>query len=145
MFQRRPPPKSLECPLKILFDHPGEVSIWRPGDVPKQHPGYVLRGIPRKLIRDVARRCSQDVPWRSFKTRLWDDVGSFVECLKNSFYFSFRTYSIGQICIKAIQYSRCISKLIELLNWSFLAKLENGFYKLTIFVKVLHHTNLIGL
>ena len=145
MFQRRPPPKSLGCPLKILFDHPREVSIWHPGDVPKWHPGYVLRDIPGKLIWDVARRCSQDVPWRSFKTRLRDDMGSFVECLKNLFDLSIRTYSIGQICIKAIQYSRCISKPIELLNWSFLVKLENGFYQLTIFVKVIHHRNLIGL
>ena len=59
MFRGRPPPTSLGCPLKILFDHPGDVSIWRPGNVRKWRTEDVLvwcpRNVPGRLIRDVAR------------------------------------------------------------------------------------------
>ena len=58
----RPPPTSPGRPLKILFDHLGDVPIWRPGDVLKWRPGEVLiwrsRDVPRRLIRDVPRTFS---------------------------------------------------------------------------------------
>ena len=58
------------CPLEVLFDHPGdlpiwrseEVSIWRPGDILKWRPGDVLiwrsRGVPGRLIWGVPRTFS---------------------------------------------------------------------------------------
>ena len=68
---------------------------------------------------DIPLQRPQDVfPQKTFKARFRDDVGSSVGCLKTSFYFSFETYLIDQIYLKAIQYSRCIQKLVELLRWS---------------------------
>ena len=55
----RPLPSAPGRLLKILFDHPGDVLIWRPGDVLKWHPGDILiwrsRDVPGRLIRDVTR------------------------------------------------------------------------------------------
>ena len=65
---RTSPPMSPGRPIKILFDHPGDVPIWRPrdvliwrpGDVLKWGPGDVLiwrlRDVPGSLIRDVPQR-----------------------------------------------------------------------------------------
>ena len=36
---RKSPPMSPGRSLKILFDHPGDVSIWRSREVPKWRPG----------------------------------------------------------------------------------------------------------
>ena len=38
----RPPPTSPGRPLKILFDRPGDVLIWRSRDV----PGRLIRDVP---------------------------------------------------------------------------------------------------
>ena len=58
----RPPPTSAGRLLKILFDHPRDVPIWRPRDVLKWRPGDVLiwrsRDVPGRLIRDVPRTFS---------------------------------------------------------------------------------------
>ena len=61
-----PPPTSPGRPLKILFHHPGDVSIWRPGDVLKWHLGDALiwrsRDVPGRLIQnDVLRTSLEDL------------------------------------------------------------------------------------
>ena len=48
-------------------------------------------------------------------------------CPKISFKFSFRTYSINQIYLKAFQQSRLIENPFKLLRWSLSAKLVNNF------------------
>ena len=54
-FWGRSPPTSPGRSLKILFDHPGDVPIWRPEDVLKWRPRDVLiwcpRDNPARLIR----------------------------------------------------------------------------------------------
>ena len=49
----RPPPTSPRPPLKILFDHPGDVLIWYLWDVliwrSRNVPGYLTRDVPRTL------------------------------------------------------------------------------------------------
>ena len=63
-------------PLKILFDHPEDVPIWRRRDVWKWLPGDVLiwrsRDVPGRFIRDVprmfSRRPLEDL--RSTQTRM---------------------------------------------------------------------------
>ena len=53
---------SPECHLKILFDHPRNVAIWRLGDVLKWRPGDILiwrsRDAPGRLIVNVPRTFS---------------------------------------------------------------------------------------
>ena len=76
--QGRRTPTSPGRPLKILFDHPGNIQIWRLGDVPTWRPGDVLKwrpgnvliwrswDVPGRLNRDLPR-CSQDVPYRTLR------------------------------------------------------------------------------
>ena len=58
----RPSPTSPRRPLNILFDHTGDVPIWRPRKVLKWHPGdaliWRLRDVPGSLIRDFPRTFS---------------------------------------------------------------------------------------
>ena len=80
-------------PLKILFDSPADVPIWRPRDVLKWRPGDVLiwrsRDVPGRLIRDVPR---------TFSGRPLEDLESTQTWMSKFFFnFSFRTYSIDQI------------------------------------------------
>ena len=62
MFWGRPPPTFPGRSLKILFDHPGEVTIWRSRDVLVWRPGDVLiwrpRDVPERFIRDVPKTFS---------------------------------------------------------------------------------------
>ena len=76
--QGRRTPTSPGRPLKILFDHPGNIQIWRLGDVPTWRPGDVLKwrpgnvliwrswDVPGRFNRDLPR-CSQDVPYRTLR------------------------------------------------------------------------------
>ena len=66
-----------ESPLKILFDHPGDVPIWRPKDILIWCPGEVPNQPPWK------------VHWKTFSGRLLGDfqrssfrydVGSSIRC-----------------------------------------------------------------
>ena len=75
----------------VLKWRPGDILIWRPKD------------LPGRLIWDV--------PQKTFKALK-------LECPKISFNFSFRTYSIDQIYLKAFQHSRCIQNLVKRLEWS---------------------------
>ena len=86
-YQGRPPSTSPGRPLRILFDHPGDVPIWRPADV------LIWR--------------SRDVPDRTFRVLK-------LGCPNIFFNFSFRTYSIDQIYLKAFQHSRCIENPVKL-------------------------------
>ena len=106
----RPPPTSPGRPLKILFDRPGDVPIWRPGDVLKWRPGDVLiwrsRDVPGRLIRDVPR---------TFSGRPLEDLQSTQTWMSQHFFnFSFRTYPINQIYLKAFQHSRCTENPVKL-------------------------------
>ena len=88
-----PPPTSPGRPLKILFDHSGDVLIWRPGYVLKWRPGDVKiwrsRDVPWRLIRDVPR---------TFSGRPLEDPDSTQTWMSKIFFnFFFRTYSIDQI------------------------------------------------
>ena len=85
----RSPPTSQGRDLNILFDHPWDVSIWRPCNDPIWHPGDVPKWRPLDVLSDVQgtplvgwlgipQGHSQGIPLRTFKTRLWDDVGSSV-------------------------------------------------------------------
>ena len=65
----RSPPTSPGRPLKILFDHPGDVPNWHPRGVSKWRPGDVLIWRPR----DVSGRLIQDVS-RTFSGRPLDDL-----------------------------------------------------------------------
>ena len=114
----RPLSTSPARPLKILFD----VLKWRPGDVLIWHSGDV----PGRLILDVPRTFSgrQDVPYRSFKACFRDNVGSSVGCRKIYFFFSFGTYSIVQIYLKVIKYSRFIENPVEILRWSIFCEIS---------------------
>ena len=116
---RRPPSTSPGRSLKLLFNHPGDVPIWRPWDVLIYVQGMSLGG----WFRTSPGR-SQDVRYRTFKARLRDDVGSWTGCPKISFYFSFGTYSIEQIYLKAIQHSRSIENPVELLRWSIFVEIS---------------------
>ena len=55
----RPLPTSLERLLKILFNHPEDVPIWRPKSTSQGRP--LQKGF-------------QHFPWRIFRVRLRDDV-----------------------------------------------------------------------
>ena len=79
----RPPSTSPGRSLKLLFNHPGDVPIWRPWDVLIYLQGMSLGG----WFRTSPGR-SQDVRYRTFKARLRDDVGSCTGCPKISFYLS---------------------------------------------------------
>ena len=61
--QESPPPTSPVHPLKILFNHPGDIMIWRPEGVPKWRQGDILiwrpRDVPGRLILDVPRMFSE--------------------------------------------------------------------------------------
>ena len=81
---------------KYLIWQSWVVPIWRPGDALKWRPWEVVFW----RSRDVPGRLIQDVPYR-FK-----------------FKFSFRTYSIDQIYLKALQRSRCTENTVKLLRWS---------------------------
>ena len=100
MSQGRPPPTSPGRPLKILFDHPGDVPNWRPGDVLIWHPGNVLkwspgavliwriRDVPKRLIRDVPRT-SPRLPWKNILGMMglicWMSLNFFLHFLRNLF------------------------------------------------------------
>ena len=66
----------------------------------------------------------QDVAQKTFKVRLRNNVGSSVGCPWISLYFSFGTYSIDQMYLKAIQHSRCIENPVKLLRWSIFCKIS---------------------
>ena len=110
----RPPPTSPGCPLRILFDRPRDVPLWRPGDVLKWRPADVLiwrsRNVPGRLIRDIPRAFSGR-PQRILRVLKLGCPNVFVN-------FSFRTYSIDQIYLKAFRHSRCIENPVKLLRWS---------------------------
>ena len=83
-------------PLKILFDHPGDVPnwrlgdvpIWRPGDVSKWRPGDVLiwrqgdvliwrpRDVLERQFRDVLRT-SPRRPWKHVLGTVWGHLLDF--------------------------------------------------------------------
>ena len=110
--QGRPPAASPERSLKIIFDCAGDVPIWRPGGSPemtsrgcfylaiKGRPWEVDLGSPQEVLRTSPRGPSDysklDVP--------------------NFFNFSFRTYSIDQIYLKAFQHSTCTENPVKLLR-----------------------------
>ena len=89
--------------LKIQFDHPGHILKWRPRDILI----WRSRDVPGRLIWDVPRTFSGRT-LEDLQPRLWDDVRWSFGCLKISFSLFFVTYSIDQIYLKAIQYSRYI-------------------------------------
>ena len=95
-------------PVKILFDHQGDVLKWHPEDVLIWHS----RGVPGRLIWDVPR---------TFSGCSLKDLQSTQTCMyKISSAFqnvSFRTYSIVQIYIKAFKHSRCIENTVKLVRW----------------------------
>ena len=57
----RLPPTSQGRPLKILFDRPGDVPIWRLGDVLKQRPDDVLIWRSRDVPRTFSGRPLEDL------------------------------------------------------------------------------------
>ena len=91
---------------------PGEVLIWSFEDALKWHP------------EDALIWRSRNLPWRTFKARISDYVGLSVGCPKICFNFSFQTYSVDQIYLKAIQHSRCTENPIELLRWSLFCEIS---------------------
>ena len=123
MSQGRLPPTFPGRPLKILFDHSGDVPIWRPWDVLIWSPGDVLGWSPGDVViwrsRDAPGRLIWDVP-RTFSRRPLEDLRSTPKLRhpKISFNFSLRTYSIDQIYLKACQHSRCIENPVKLLRLS---------------------------
>ena len=89
----RPRPTYPGCPLKILFHHPGDVSIWCYGDVLKWRLGDTLiwcsGDAPGRLIRNVPR---------TFSGRPLEDLQSTRTWMSQIFFnFSFRNFSIDQI------------------------------------------------
>ena len=95
------PPTSPRRPLKILFDHPEDATMWRPvefliwppGDVLNWRPGEVLiwrsSDVPGRLFRDFVR---------TFSGRPLEDLKSTQTWMSKIFFnFSFRNYSIDQI------------------------------------------------
>ena len=80
----RPPPKSPGRSLKIVFDRPRDVPIWRPGNVLKRRPGIVR--IWRS--KDVPGRLIQDVP-RTFSGRSLKDLQSTQTWMSQHFFLIF--------------------------------------------------------
>ena len=100
----RPPPTSPGRLLKILFDRPVDVPIWRSRDVPKT------------LIWNVPR---------TFSGRPLEDLQSTQTWMCQLFFnFSFRTYSIDQIYLKAFEHSKCIENSVKLLRWTMFRKIS---------------------
>ena len=100
------PPTSPGRPLKILFDHlyltpwgrPNLSSRGRRNLMFKGRPWEVYLGRPQDVLSMSPRGTSGYSNW---------DVSIF----------SFRTYSIGQIYLKAFQHSRCIENPLKRLRW----------------------------
>ena len=93
-------------PLKILFDHAGDVPICRPWDVSIWRPGDV------RLWRskDGPGRLIWDVP-STFSRRPLEDLQSTQSWMSQHFVdFFFRAYSIDQIYLN----SRCIKNPVNL-------------------------------
>ena len=92
----RPPPTSLERPLKILFDHPRDVpsdlTSWgRPGMMSRGRPNLTFKGRPWEVDSGRPQNVS-----RPSKHGL-GQCGVISWIPKIYFHFSFGTYSIDQI------------------------------------------------
>ena len=55
-------PTSPGLPLKILFDHLGDVKIWCPGHIPIWHPRNILIWLPMNIL------------WKTFLGRPMEDI-----------------------------------------------------------------------
>ena len=118
-----PPSTSPGHSLKILFDRPGDVSVWRPGDVLIWYPGDILmwrqgdvliwrsRDVPGKLIRNVPR---------TFSGRPVEDLESTQTWMSKLFIQNL----FHSPNLKAFQHSRCIENLIKRLRWSIFCKIS---------------------
>ena len=116
----RSPPTSPGRSLKILFGCPRDVLSWRLRNIVNWRLGDFL--IWRSS--DVTGRLIRDIP-RTFSGRPLEDLQSTqIWMSQNFFNFSFRTYSIGQIYIKAFQHSRCIENSVKLLKWNFFCEIS---------------------
>ena len=125
---RTSPPTSRRRSLKILFDRLGDVLIWGPGDVLIWRPWDVLKWLPGDVLiwcsRDVPGRLIRDV-LRTFSGRSLENLLSIQAWMSKIFLnFSFTTYSIEQIFLKAFQRSRFIENAAKLLRWSFFCKIS---------------------
>ena len=93
-----------------------ELTSWgRPNLTSKRRPWEVVLGCPQDVLRTFPRRPSKHV----LRT-MWGHLFNVPKFL----FFSFETYSIDQIYLKAIQYSRCIYNPVELLRWSYFCKIS---------------------
>ena len=101
---------------------PGLTSSGRPDLTSRGRPNLASKGHPW----EVDSGHPQDVLGKSYNghSNLLDDVGSSVGFPQISLCFSFETYSIDQIYLKAIQHSRCIWNPVKLLRWSFFCKIR---------------------
>ena len=113
----RPPPTSPGRPLKILFDSPGDVPIWRPGDFPIWRPGDVLKCRPGDVLiwrsRNVPGSLIRDIP-RTFSGRPLEDLES-TQTWMSIFFKHFFQNLFDWPNLKASQYSRCIENPVKLL------------------------------
>ena len=92
--RQRPPPTSPGRPLKILFDHPGDVPIWLRGDVliwrSRDVPGRLFRDVPRKFsghpledLQSTQTWMSQNFFWLFFQNLFdWPNLSKSISTLK---------------------------------------------------------------
>ena len=111
--QGRLPPTSTGLPLKILFDRPDLTSRGRPNLSSRGRRNLMFKG----RTWEVDSRRPQDVLSMSLK-------GTSEYSNLDISFFSFRTYSIDQIYLKAFQHSRCIENPKILLRWSIFSKIS---------------------
>ena len=115
---------------------------WSPGcleDVPLQLPQDIplrsyltVQGTPQSDVWGRSEMTSKGLAKLTFKGRHWEiDLVRSQDVLRTStkrtfrvlkLDFSFRTYSIDQIYLKAFQHSRCNENPVKLLRWSILWK-----------------------
>ena len=133
-------PTSSGQPLKIPFDHTGDVPIWCSRGVPKWRPGNVLIWHPRDVQRTFSGRPLEDFQNTSLgrcAVTYWMSLNFFLLFFRNLFDWPnlYKSNSVLKVYLEPSRTSK-----MEL----FFAKLVNGSYPLTIFVKELHRGNSPG-